>query len=694
MSKQYPGGVIVANPTAPSGPYETSTAPGIWTIDQATNYIKQGLWPTAGNQQPDAQFNYVTMLLHGDGTNGAQNNTFLDSSTNNFTITRNGNTTQGSFSPYGSNWSNYFASTNSDYLKNAIGITLGTGSFTFECWYNFPAGGGYFGCVGDDLYTTGIAFRVNSSGNFLITTNGSATSTFGTSNASFNTWHHVAFVRSSGTLTCYLDGVSQGTLSNSGNIAGAVTVAGELYSGTFYAGATGYISNLRVTNTAVYTSAFTPSTTPLTAISGTQFLSCQSNRFVDNSSNAVPLTANGSPTIQRFNPFGASTAYSTSTIGGSAYFDGNGDYLSSSATTALNFGTSDFTIEFWVYASSTSTFQDFFGDANNSGGVGVSLYSGTVYYGNQGISNPLSYSYAGYYDQWVHIAVARSSGTSKMFFNGAVVSSNSDSINFSSSTGVLLGKFNGRSNYVVGFVSDVRVVKGTALYTSAFTPPTTPLTAVSGTSWLNSMTNGAIYDNAEFSDFETVDSAQISTSVKKYGTGSLSFGGGTAALRSASNPWNNFSTAPFTIEAWCNFNNASDYFVIVARINGSGTGDWSFFYNYSIQKWRVVGGTSASIIIDMSNTWTPTVGTWYHVAVCRSGNNFYFFIDGVQQGTTQVSSATFPYNANFYTVVGNLTDLGTPVNGYIDDLRITKGYARYTTNFTPPTAAFPNTGPN
>ena len=55
----------------------------------------------------DAQFNYVAMLLHGDGTNGAQNNTFLDSSTNNFSITRNGNTTQGSFSPYGSNWSMY-----------------------------------------------------------------------------------------------------------------------------------------------------------------------------------------------------------------------------------------------------------------------------------------------------------------------------------------------------------------------------------------------------------------------------------------------------------------------------------------------------------------------------------------------------------------------------------------------------------
>ena len=57
----------------------------------------------------DEFFNRVTLLLPGDGTNGAQNNTFLDSSTNNFTITRNGNTTQGTFSPFSqTGWSNYF----------------------------------------------------------------------------------------------------------------------------------------------------------------------------------------------------------------------------------------------------------------------------------------------------------------------------------------------------------------------------------------------------------------------------------------------------------------------------------------------------------------------------------------------------------------------------------------------------------
>ena len=88
----------------------------------------------------DPYYEYVTMLLTGNGTNGAQNNTFLDSSTNAFTLTRNGNTTQGSFSPYGTLWSNYFDG--SSYFTTGSTITtLGAGDFTIECWANFGATG-------------------------------------------------------------------------------------------------------------------------------------------------------------------------------------------------------------------------------------------------------------------------------------------------------------------------------------------------------------------------------------------------------------------------------------------------------------------------------------------------------------------------------------------------------------------------
>ena len=166
MSKQFPGGIISKTPITPSGPYETSTASGIWTLDQQAYWRKLNQWPIAGNPAPDAQFNYVTMLLHGDGTNGAQNNTFLDSSANNFTITRNGNTTQGSFSPYGSNWSNYFGGS-ANYLQTAssTALQLGTGDFTIEFWWNGSQSGSYTQNIGtldtgveDGTYRIGTRF--------------------------------------------------------------------------------------------------------------------------------------------------------------------------------------------------------------------------------------------------------------------------------------------------------------------------------------------------------------------------------------------------------------------------------------------------------------------------------------------------------------------------------------------------------
>ena len=73
---------------------------------------------TATAAAADPYFYDVPLLLSGDGTNGAQNNTFIDGSTNAFTITRNGNTTQGSFSPYGSLWSNYFDGSSNFYLAS------------------------------------------------------------------------------------------------------------------------------------------------------------------------------------------------------------------------------------------------------------------------------------------------------------------------------------------------------------------------------------------------------------------------------------------------------------------------------------------------------------------------------------------------------------------------------------------------
>ena len=269
--------------------------------------IGQGLtFTTTGGTPPapsDSYFNYVSLLLNGDGTNGAQNNTFLDSSTNNFTITRNGNTTQGSFSPYGNLWSNYFDG--SSYLSAPAGSAwaFGTGDFTVETWINTNTTNSQQCITGTYLNSSsGFSFTIETSNNYLkVRTLGDPVVLTGNVTVTPNVWHHVAVVRSSGTITLYLDGTSCGSTSNSDNITsnGVAMYIGQLGNSSGYVN--GYLSNVRIVKgTAVYTSNFTPSTTPLTAVSGTQLLTSQSNRFIDNSSNAFALTVNGSPSVQRF----------------------------------------------------------------------------------------------------------------------------------------------------------------------------------------------------------------------------------------------------------------------------------------------------------------------------------------------------------------------------------------------------------
>ena len=125
-------------------PFPTSQLPnpalggagnGVYTMSQYAALKAANLWPAF-----DPFYRNVTLNLHGNGTNAAQNNTFLDSSGNNYPITRSGNATQGTFSPYGSNWSNYFGgSGNSLGYPSASQYAIGTGNFTLEFFVNFSS---------------------------------------------------------------------------------------------------------------------------------------------------------------------------------------------------------------------------------------------------------------------------------------------------------------------------------------------------------------------------------------------------------------------------------------------------------------------------------------------------------------------------------------------------------------------------
>jgi hypothetical protein len=289
---------------------------------------------------------------------------------------------------------------------------------------------------------------------------------------------------------------------------------------------------------------------------------------------------------------------------------------------------------------------------------------------------------------WNHIAVTRSSSNLYIFLNGTLVSTQSITQTFYAATQVVsIGNFpfGGISDTGMrGYVSDVRLVKGTALYTSSFTPPTAPLTAVSNTQLLTNFTNAGIPDLAMINNLETVGNAQVSTSVKKYGTGSLYFDGNGDYLTSPSSVANGIGSGDFTFECW---------------IYQLGSGD-----GQSVWDCRTTGTQAAPCFIIQQSTNLPRfvvngadtitattpipVNTWTHFAICRSGTSLRMFVNGTQTGSTYTDTTTYvssmPMNLGTY--------VPSPANnyyvGYLDDVRFTKGYARYTANFTPPTAAF------
>ena len=150
-----------------------------------------------------------------------------------------------------------------------------------------------------------------------------------------NTWTHLAFVNNAGSLTIYINGVSSATGSISGSPQ--INTSVPLLIGNTNGTSTNfYMSNLRITNTAVYTSGFTPPTAPLTAISGTQLLTANAPTFTDASSNNFTI-ANYGDYIASQNPFGASYAGGgggggTTTIGYAGMGGGGNGALRSSSS--------------------------------------------------------------------------------------------------------------------------------------------------------------------------------------------------------------------------------------------------------------------------------------------------------------------------------------------------------------------------
>ena len=428
----------------------------------------------------------------------------------------------------------------------------------------------------------------------------------------------------------------------------------------------------------------------------------QNNTFLDGSTNNFTVTRNGNTTQGSFNPFVSTYPYAVATNGGSGYFDGTGQSLSVPANVAFNLSTSDFTIEYWIYLTASNAYIN---SQSDTGVTSLAWYqqcaAGVITSVVRNSSNVditcTSSAGAIVVNTWYHVAFVRNGNTTRQYINGVQNGTgNVTGFTVRTSTGPInVGNlYVGSTGDVKGYISNFRLVNGTCLYPSGttFTPPTAPLTAVTNTALLLGMSNGAIFDNAELNNLETVGTAQISTSVFKYGTGAVSFDGTGDYLTSPDVTALNFGIADFTVEMWVNptsFGASGGFLYAKVDTTLSAANNGWFAYVTSTGEIKFGYGTASGSYFVLT-TASVTTSSWQHIALVRQGAVVTVYRNGVSIGTNTLADAASHDKTTPLYIGRYYTSTGFDYNGYIDDLRITKGVARYTATFTPPTAAFPN----
>ena len=656
-------------------------------------------------------------------------NRLVDDSINNFTITKNGDVSVQRFSPFSPSsvtpksysW-NLYTEGSLQFSQHPTLSSLSTGAFTVEAWH-YPTrslssrnvrilslGRDSAAAAGDtswDLYI--------SNGSALVWQRIQTTATTYSANYTFNinTWYHIVACRdSSSNLALFVNGtrilLQANVTTNYDFIAGSQGnhYIGATYNNVVFDYAWGYYSNIRVIKGATAydptQSTLTVPTSPLSVTAQTSVL-LFGNNGSDLSGN-YPLSSisrlDSQSVMSTFNPFGFNSeltnGYDVTTVGGSAYFDGTGDYLSIPDSDIFSFGAENFTIQYWINTPSPTTTQFIYGQCNSSAlatsrNVGDNITSAgklltqTFYSSTAGPSITSSTTFLA--NLWYHIAIVRSGTTLYQFINGVLQGTanlSTNSLHNSSTTFSIgrLGEYVGSS--FIGYISDFHIIRGTALYTASFIPPSAPLTAVQNTVLLNNFTNAAIADYSMMNNMETVGDAKLNTAVSKFGGSSMSFDGTGDCLFQPSNINYGYGTGDFTIEFWLYLNATTLQSIVnnLTAASGASVAPHIYYANASGIRYYV---NSADRITGSA----LSTGVWYHIAVSRSGSSTKMFINGTQTGSTYTDTNNYgvsnPLGVGDYAVPPSGSNT---LNGYIDDLRITKGYARYTSNFTAPITSF------
>ena len=368
-------------------------------------------------------------------------------------------------------------------------------------------------------------------------------------------------------------------------------------------------------------------------------------------------------------------------------FDGTDDYVAITNTANLRLGNEDFTIESWVqFGTGLSVSESIFGVWDNTNNQrsylfyyyadGDDLYFSASSDGTgSGITNVVANNVGFTANRWYHLVASRISGTTTIYIDGVSSASGTQNFSFYNNTTdtFAIGAANvdhSITNQLKGKISNLRIVKGTALYTSNFTPPTKPLTAVTNTVLLTCQGNTIV--DASSSGHTITANGDISITKEPFaGAGAVAFDGTSDYLDIASSTDFAFGTGDFTIEVWVYLKSNT-----LGVIYSNEVANSLFLYLSSGN--LVVRNYGTTNLFDLT---APSLNTWTHIALSRSGTDLRLFFNGVQQGSTVTNSTNWTQNG---TEIGAYSNGSQSLNGYMSNLRVVKGTALYTSNFTPP----------
>jgi hypothetical protein len=388
-----------------------------------------------------------------------------------------------------------------------------------------------------------------------------------------------------------------------------------------------------------------------------------------------------------FSVNGSPQLYSNTTPSGmlgSMGFSGSSEWLQTADSDDWYFGSGDFTIDFWVNFNTKAVRQRLLGqfesgDTRNAILVMYNTSSDTIYasLGSSSANNELETDFSGYSTgEWVHLAFVRNGNLFSLYINGVLGDSETYSVtqvvtgsDFSIGR---LGEYD--ADYLNGYISEFRISKGIARWTSNFTPPTEPYTTDEYTKLL------LHFEGDKSSSQHALEhvGTDLYSSVGPFpGKGSTYFNGSSDYIVVPSDSSINFD-GEFSIGFFINSSSSGDMLIIdkrgsswqqgVCGINFGNVGTGRISFNYNDGSTKKI--SAASNIAD---------GEWHHVAVTRdSSDDIRIFIDGVLDGSGN-SSQTFSLNDDI--VIGAYL-YGAYFQGYLSDIFIVKGTALWTDDFS------------